>query len=733
MAANHYIRPDAAAPGTGADWSTAWPYLPATLVRGDTYYIASGNYGSYIFRPLAGTDFVYIRKATGDNHGTDAGWDAAYGNGQAVFSGAGVTMDVRMSYLDIDGVTGEGTSGHGIRISSSTTADAGTVRIYNGYTADHLRFRHVEMSGAGAGIGSQSKVFYNSANSYTDHVFEYCFLRDGGQTWLTESTGSGLLVDHCYFKSCGSGNSAYHSAGIVFAGNKNVTIRNSVLQDMYQNGSTTYIEPQIVGDGVYIYGNVFRGTQAWEGCSQGILAITSSDTCKNVFIFNNTIYGLNSQQPGVWGGNVAGSSVYVRNNIWQGNKCLPNFTLCSESSNIKNTGEVSFVDPKNGDFRLTANTRAGEDLGTPYNVDAAGNVRSSGAWSIGAFQYVSGGNVTPPLVDPPTVTNPPSVVIVAPSIGASVNGTTVITANAVDGSSGYGLARVSFYVDDASIGAVDAASSPYSLSWNSGAVASGNHTLKAIALDRKGNQSVPVTIQFSVQNSVNVAPEMLAYLKLDETGGLVANDSSGAGNAAACLNGLGWTAGKLSACASFDGVDDYLRIPTSPTLELTSDQVTIAAWVKSQANGSWQAIARKVLQEGVHSYPYSAYDLIIEDTTGSPRVRMAVSRPDGVREVCYSSSPITYGAWYHLAGVYDGSSISVYVNGVLAGTTPFSGSIARTDQPLLVGRNGIGGDVFKGSMDELKVYSRALSASEVLALARSAPPQPPSNLRVVQK
>ena len=84
-AANHYIRDGAS--GDGSNWTNAWDDLPATLIRGDTYYVADGTYaGGYVFDDAAdGTKTITIKKAIESDHGTDTGWSSAYGDGQAVW------------------------------------------------------------------------------------------------------------------------------------------------------------------------------------------------------------------------------------------------------------------------------------------------------------------------------------------------------------------------------------------------------------------------------------------------------------------------------------------------------------------------------------------------------------------------------------------------------------------------------------------------------------------------
>ena len=127
MAANIHICDIAVCgqtPGDGSTWSNALDDLPASLTRGDTYYIADGNYEGYLFdstsAPTDGTKIITIKKATVSEHGDETGWDNTYGDGQAVFqwSDAGSTnfgyklntFRILVSYITIDGAIGTGSN-----------------------------------------------------------------------------------------------------------------------------------------------------------------------------------------------------------------------------------------------------------------------------------------------------------------------------------------------------------------------------------------------------------------------------------------------------------------------------------------------------------------------------------------------------------------------------------------------------------------------------------------------
>ena len=133
-----------------------------------------------------------------------------------------------------------------------------------------------------------------------------------------------------------------------------------------------------------------------------------------------------------------------------------------------------------------------------------------------------------------------------------------VTADAADN---VGVAGVQFLVDGANLGAEDG-TAPYSVSWNSTAVANGSHTLLARARDAAGNVTTSSPVTVTVANAQT--PGLVAAWNFDETSGSVANDSSGNGNTATLLNGVARTPGTSGGGLTLDGVDDYLNVPNSP-------------------------------------------------------------------------------------------------------------------------------------------------------------------------
>ena len=77
------------------------------------------------------------------------------------------------------------------------------------------------------------------------------------------------------------------------------------------------------------------------------------------------------------------------------------------------------------------------------------------------------------------------------------------------------------------------------------------------------------------------------------------------------------------------------------------------------------------------------------------------------------TASLPVNAWSHLATTFDGGVVRLYVNGALVGSLPFSGSMAASTGALRLGGNGVWAEWFAGLIDEVRVYNRALGASEI--------------------
>lgn len=206
---------------------------------------------------------------------------------------------------------------------------------------------------------------------------------------------------------------------------------------------------------------------------------------------------------------------------------------------------------------------------------------------------------------------------------------------------------------------------------------------------------------------VNMAGNAL-LLHLNETAGArVFSDTSGLGNSGVCASPacpVAGAGGKLGSAITFDGLNDAVTVPYTNGLNIEG-RITMMGWVNALAI------------DGTHN--------IIAHGPGGPGVRDVYLR---IKERAYevgtfytgvdhqARSLITSGAgtWVHVAGVYDGGSYRLYVNGTQRAATQDIVGPQTVLSNWGVGAAADGASrYFAGSLDELAVFSRALSADEI--------------------
>ncbi|HXU11693.1 MAG TPA: Ig-like domain-containing protein, partial [Candidatus Binatia bacterium] len=154
-------------------------------------------------------------------------------------------------------------------------------------------------------------------------------------------------------------------------------------------------------------------------------------------------------------------------------------------------------------FFVDGSVVGSEDTTSPYSVAWNTTAVSNGSHSLTARARDSAGNQTTSAAvtvtvsnAPPADTTPPTVSITSPASGATVSGTTTVSASASDN---VGVAGVQFFVDGSAAGSEDT-TSPYSFAWNTTTVANGSHSLTARARDAAGNQTTSATVTVTVSN-----------------------------------------------------------------------------------------------------------------------------------------------------------------------------------------------------------------------------------------
>lgn len=192
-----------------------------------------------------------------------------------------------------------------------------------------------------------------------------------------------------------------------------------------------------------------------------------------------------------------------------------------------------------------------------------------------------------------------------------------------------------------------------------------------------------------------------------------ADDASGNGNHGV-VNGATPASdrfGQADSAYSFDGATAYIRVPAAASLEI-QDAITLSAWVYHLSNSSPQHIVNM-------SALYSGYRLAAWWANPAGNA-LELYDVDQVQHIADDGRQPVVGTWTHVAATWDGSVMRVYRDGVPGGSTPFAGTIGVAGNDLYIGvLNPIPWPVFgyfHGYIDEVRVYNRALSPSEVAQL-----------------
>ncbi|MFX1536458.1 MAG: LamG domain-containing protein [Promethearchaeota archaeon] len=203
---------------------------------------------------------------------------------------------------------------------------------------------------------------------------------------------------------------------------------------------------------------------------------------------------------------------------------------------------------------------------------------------------------------------------------------------------------------------------------------------------------------------------LVLYLPMDENTGSFASDQSGNNNHGTIYGAI-WTTGKVGSALNFDGNDSYVDCGIDSSFDITS-AITIEAWVYVYGanKDQYQELVAKW-----HKNDGNAFAYLLELR---PDGRTVQFQPNiagvGIRSAV-SSTFINFNEWIFIVGTYDGSTIRVYVNGVETGSNSVSGSIAQSDAPLIIGAHNhtLHKNVLNGKIDEIRIYNRALSVSEI--------------------
>jgi hypothetical protein len=209
---------------------------------------------------------------------------------------------------------------------------------------------------------------------------------------------------------------------------------------------------------------------------------------------------------------------------------------------------------------------------------------------------------------------------------------------------------------------------------------------------------------------------LLAAYAFNEASGTATADGSGNGNTGTLSGGAVFAGGKNGNAVSLDGVDDFVNLGTGAALQLTGS-VTISGWINATSFPADDAV---VVSKRSNTPLGMQLDTTVD--RGPRTVAFKLTTPTGGNMFRYGTTTLQPNTWYHVAGVYNaaGQTLSVYVNGQLENGA-LVGTVAAAQQnsglAVHVGqRPGVPGTFnFRGRIDDVRIYGRALSQAEIQA------------------
>lgn len=157
---------------------------------------------------------------------------------------------------------------------------------------------------------------------------------------------------------------------------------------------------------------------------------------------------------------------------------------------------------------------------------------------------------------------------------------------------------------------------------------------------------------------------------------------------------------------NFDGANDHANLGSTITNSLTgTNKITVEAWVKPTTTSGLGAIVGNYATGGG-----TMQFLLRRDGTN-----FTFWRNSGTFANVTSVATVTLNQWTHLAGTYDGSVLTIYVNGVASGTAAATGNYVNTVNNVWIGgENAAAGEYFQGDIDEVRIWNRVLCLGEIL-------------------
>lgn len=208
---------------------------------------------------------------------------------------------------------------------------------------------------------------------------------------------------------------------------------------------------------------------------------------------------------------------------------------------------------------------------------------------------------------------------------------------------------------------------------------------------------------------------LVGFWIMDEGGGNSVRDISGKGSPGSLTNGPSWVSSKFGKTVNLDGTDDHILVGDKSHLKFTG-AFSCSAWIYPRTYGG-DNTARIIDKRGSSS---TGYLISVNNDVSTNAILVAVNAASGSgNDAQFFPNIINLNIWQHVLVSYDGTNVTVYVNGVSSGAKLLATPTTGTASFAIGGRTTDNLRNFDGMIDNLRVFNRALPLSSARELFAS--------------
>jgi hypothetical protein len=229
--------------------------------------------------------------------------------------------------------------------------------------------------------------------------------------------------------------------------------------------------------------------------------------------------------------------------------------------------------------------------------------------------------------------------------------------------------------------------------------------LTVTATNTEGSDILPITFTINDVEEGVVTDGLVSYYKFDgdATDSIGTNDGSSVGDPT-------YSTGILNNAVVLDG-NDYISVPANADQALSTYSISMWVYFETSIPTGWVALLEHD-RFGPNNYA-------LFKTSGSNNIRFSYSQSQFVDG---NDGVLTPDTWHHIVGTFSGSQANLYIDNVLDNSATNSPSVTPTQDILTIGANNNGSEYFTGSIDEVRIYNRALTPAEITTLFNQGAP-----------